>query len=101
MAKRNTADGICIYCSESYSSQAMTRHLESCEKRKNFYLTKNKKNKSHSNNIVFLLKVVSKYYPEYWMYLEVDGTAKLKAIDKFLRDTWLECCGHEYVHYQR
>lgn len=28
------------------------------------------------------------------MFIEVDGTAKLKALDKFLRDTWLECCGH-------
>jgi hypothetical protein len=28
------------------------------------------------------------------MFLEVDGRSKLKAIDEFLRDTWLECCGH-------
>jgi hypothetical protein len=53
----------------------MTRHLESCEKRKNFYLEMNKKNKSdHDNkNIVFLLSISSKYYPEYWMFVEVDG----------------------------
>lgn len=97
MAKSTITQGICLYCSKSYPGITMTRHLESCEKRKNFYLEMNKKikkSKEQSNNIVFLLSVSSKYYPEYWMFLEVDGRRKLKAIDKFLRDTWLECCGH-------
>jgi hypothetical protein len=94
MLKKTITEGDCLYCSKSYSGMAMTRHLESCEKRKNFYLEINKKSKEQSNNIVFLLNISSKYYPEYWMFLEVDGRSKLKAIDKFLRDTWLECCGH-------
>ena len=95
MAKSTITEGICLYCSKSYSGLAtMTRHLESCEKRKNFYLEMNKKTKSQSNNTIFLLRIYSKYYPEYWMFLEVDGRSKLKAIDNFLRDTWLECCGH-------
>jgi hypothetical protein len=78
----------------------MTRHLGSCEKRKNYFLEMNKninkKSKSdHDNkNIIFLLSISSKYYPEYWMFVEVDGRSKLKAIDNFLRETWLECCGH-------
>ena len=28
------------------------------------------------------------------MFVEVDCRSKLKVIDNFLRDTWLECCGH-------
>ena len=93
--KKIGTEGNCLYCSKSYSGiTMMASHLESCEKRKNFYLEMNKKSKEQSNNIVFLLSVSSKYYPEYWMFVEVDGRSKLKAIDKFLRDTWLECCGH-------
>ena len=64
MAKMNITEGICFYCSESYSSPAMTRHLESCGKRKNFYLEIDKKSKLQSNNIVFLLKIYSKYYQD-------------------------------------
>jgi hypothetical protein len=95
MIKKTGTEGNCLYCSKNYYGMAMmTRHLESCEKRKNFYLENNKKSKEQSNNIVFLLSISSKYYPEYWMFLEVDGRSKLKAIDNFLRDTWLECCGH-------
>ena len=31
---------------------------------------------------------------EYWLYISVSTKATLKDIDKFLRDIWLECCGH-------
>jgi hypothetical protein len=30
----------------------------------------------------------------YWMHLEVPTNATLATLDQFLRDTWLECCGH-------
>ena len=33
------------------------------------------------------------------MFVEVDCRSKLKVIDNFLRDTWLECCGHELFYY--
>ncbi len=31
---------------------------------------------------------------EYWMHLEVPAKTTLDDLDGFLRDTWLECCGH-------
>ena len=43
MAKSTITEGICLYCSKSYPGITMTRHLESCEKRKNFYLEMNNK----------------------------------------------------------
>jgi hypothetical protein len=30
----------------------------------------------------------------YWMHLAVPVTAPLSKLDSFLRDIWLECCGH-------
>jgi Plasmid pRiA4b ORF-3-like protein len=30
----------------------------------------------------------------YWMHLEVSAGITLAMLDRFLRDTWLECCGH-------
>jgi len=32
--------------------------------------------------------------PEFWMHLEVPALATLADLDGFLRDAWLECCGH-------
>lgn len=30
----------------------------------------------------------------YWLYLEMPARATLTDLDGFLRDIWLECCGH-------
>lgn len=30
----------------------------------------------------------------YWLVIEVKDTATLKDVDQFLRNIWLECCGH-------
>ena len=51
MVKKIITDGNCLYCSNSYSGIAtMTKHLESCEKRKNFYLEINKKIKTNKSD---------------------------------------------------
>lgn len=30
----------------------------------------------------------------YWLFIEVSMSATLQRLDSFLRDIWLECCGH-------
>ncbi|MDP2947834.1 MAG: hypothetical protein Q8N88_06990 [Nanoarchaeota archaeon] len=30
----------------------------------------------------------------YWVYFEANASDTLEKIDEFLRDLWLECCGH-------
>ena len=42
----------------------------------------------------WLLMFQGEYQPEYWIVLLVKKNATLKAIDKALRDIWLECCSH-------
>lgn len=42
----------------------------------------------------FELAICSKYDKNYWLFIEVKETATLKDIDDFLRDIWVECCGH-------
>jgi hypothetical protein len=43
-----------------------------------------------------LVRVVveGKYDPRYWLHLEIPATAQMASLDQFLRDIWLECCGH-------
>jgi hypothetical protein len=31
---------------------------------------------------------------DFWLSLEVNGDARMKKIDEYLRAIWLECCGH-------
>ncbi len=44
--------------------------------------------------MIFQLVVEGRHDPEYWMHLEAPAPVTLKSLDRFLRDTWLECCGH-------
>jgi len=41
-----------------------------------------------------LLKIEGAYNKDYWMYVDIPLTATLSSLDQFLRDIWLECCGH-------
>ena len=40
------------------------------------------------------LRITAVGAPEYWLDVEADAAAALSKLDTFLRDTWVECCGH-------
>jgi hypothetical protein len=40
------------------------------------------------------LSVEGLYSPMYWMHIEIPANATLQDLDDFLRQIWLECCGH-------
>jgi hypothetical protein len=72
----------------------MTRHLQSCLPEHLEAGLQKMKGKPQS---LFLVLVQGAYSPEYWMHLKISGNATLKDLDHFLRDIWLECCGHMSV----
>jgi hypothetical protein len=46
-----------------------------------------------NKNINYLLKINDENN-FYWLYIMVGADLKLCELDKFLKKTWLECCGH-------
>ena len=46
-----------------------------------------------------LVKIEDKYDKNYWLYVDISLTATLKSLDTFLREIWLECCGHMGAFY--
>ncbi len=42
----------------------------------------------------FQVSVVAKYNSDYWLMIEISENATLKDLDYFIRDIWVECCGH-------
>jgi len=50
--------------------------------------------KSTININIFLLKIFSPGQPEYWLFVELSDNCLLSDFDSFLREIWLECCGH-------
>lgn len=68
----------------------MTGHLGACSQPEASRSSTGKQQPGPS----FHLSVEGRDAKAYWMHLAVPVTAPLSKLDRFLRDTWLECCGH-------
>lgn len=68
----------------------MLRHLEACEDRA--AIQARKKGAAARPALHLIVEGVSN--PRYWLHLEAGASATLEDLDRFLRDIWLECCGH-------
>lgn len=77
----------CLLCGERVKVRGLTRHLATC--RKEHPAKPGKKEVT-----TYTLKVQGLEYPEYFLYLEMTDNLKLSDLDGYLRDIWLECCGH-------
>jgi Plasmid pRiA4b ORF-3-like protein len=90
---RQTSKGTCSFCHAEVSKSAMTRHLEACQQRAIAEAQAGGRLKAQKTR-KFHLVVEGRDLPVYWMHLEVTANTTLATLDRFLRDTWLECCGH-------
>jgi hypothetical protein len=74
----------------------MARHLKSCKAR----AEENKKSaikaatKGSASRTILHLQVEGRDRPMYWMHIETPANATLEDLDSFLRQIWVECCGH-------
>ena len=92
MAKR-TSKGQCCLCGGTFGKRAMTKHLESCRKEDADSETSSSGQVRRKSDVFHIL-VEGRFSPAYWMHLEVPSDATLEDLDLFLRNIWLECCGH-------
>ena len=88
---RQTSIGTCIFCQGTFSKGTMTRHLSACKQRQAALQAAATRETGRPTKILHLL--VDGYGP-YWLHLEVWADARLDTLDTFLRNIWLECCGH-------
>ena len=89
--RQPTSRGQCGLCGRMFAKARMTTHLKSCTRKAQ---AGGGGKKNVAKRPVFHIVVEGRYLPEYWMHLEVPTAAKLELLDQFLRDVWLECCGH-------
>lgn len=87
---RTQSKGKCKYCGREYTISYMLRHLANCQERKSSVNAE----LSNTQGMYYELDIFGKHDKEYWLIIEVCADATLKDLDSFLRDIWLECCGH-------
>ena len=89
----------CLLCGSEFTKAGMTKHLQSCLPKD---IDNSLKQKGLKIQPFFHMLVAGFYLPEYWLHLKVKSDCGLKDLDQFLRDIWLECCGHmSAFSYQR
>src|SRR5258708_36504220 len=90
---RQTSKGTCAFCHRELGKASMSRQMQSCEQRT--AMQGEREGRQQAKKIkVFHLVVEGYRLPMYWMHLEVAAGTTLATLDRFLRDIWLECCGH-------
>ncbi len=92
MTKIAPSKGTCAFCLGTFPRAGMTRHLKSCAA---YQATLTSSQDSKARRItLFHLFVEGADAPEFWLHLDIRAAATLADLDQFLRDIWLECCGH-------
>ncbi|AWK50586.1 nucleic acid-binding protein [Clostridium beijerinckii] len=83
----------CYYCNKELTERTIKRHMKNCSEMKKSIYEKRIDDKEQRNQ--FIIAIKPKYAGnEYCIYLSMDGTLGLVHIDQFIRDIWVECCGH-------
>lgn len=92
MTKRKQPEGKCYFCGEIMTRRKLFNHLEKCAERRSA-IEKAEKSRRDTEKL-FHLRAKFPYGTEFWLDLEMVGSATLKDLDYYLREIWLECCGH-------
>ena len=82
---RTSSKGICAFCKAEFGKSGIARHLATCTA---------KPPTTGAATPFYHVVVEGRGAPMYWMHLDVPAKATLQTLDQFLRNTWLECCGH-------
>ncbi len=88
---RRTSAGTCELCGATVTKRSMAKHLQTCIPQHEAKEAEGAK--KPADEVKFFHILVEGYTP-YWLHIEARADTTLKKLDAFLRDTWLECCGH-------
>jgi hypothetical protein len=89
MPRKPENRGTCAFCGETLLRRGIAKHLEKCA---NYQQALSKSNQAAEN--IWRVRVQDAYDSDYWLELDMRGTASLTQLDSYLRAIWLECCGH-------
>src|SRR4028118_732334 len=82
MPRRTESAGKCSICAAGLSKRQMIRHLSACAY-------------PREKDIAAVMQIrVDAPGTPFWLDLDVKANATLRQLDDFLRNIWLECCGH-------
>lgn len=92
--RREPLNGICAICKAKASKRGINKHLQAHLDESGKKQKVAGRQKPPAKLFHLLVEGYGISGDLYWMHLKALGSARLRDLDRFLRDTWLECCGH-------
>lgn len=92
MERKKQSRGKCTFCGREMTRGGLAKHLRICPERQERISRANRG--QEEEQIIYHLQVQDAWWGEYWLHLEMKGSATLQTLDRYLRAIWLECCGH-------
>jgi len=92
MSRGKISKGECTFCGQIIAKNGVTKHLASCTRWKEAIAKAELK--KGGDETIYHLRVQAAGQPQFWLDLEMRGSATLKDLDRYLRAIWLECCSH-------
>ena len=92
--RREPLNGICAICKAKVSKRGIKKHLQAHLEGSEKNLKTGGKQKPPAKLFHLLVEGYGISGDLYWMHLQALANARLRDLDRLLRDTWLECCGH-------
>ena len=90
--------GKCYYCGKELTERTIKRHMKNCSEMKKVIEEKMENTKGIREQ--FLISIKDKQASrKYCVYVSIDAGLQLAHLDKFIRDIWVECCGHLSTFY--
>lgn len=89
MPRGKMPKGKCEYCGQEVTKNSVAKHLAACTERLAAVAKASGKGEK-----LYYLRVQDAYAKQFWLDLEMRGSATLEDLDHYLRAIWLECCGH-------
>ncbi|MFB6372109.1 MAG: hypothetical protein ABEN55_03115, partial [Bradymonadaceae bacterium] len=82
----NSLDGTCLICGETAADSEMTSHLARC-------IGAAESRGGRETDRGLLIEAEAALTP-HWLHALAPASATFANLDAFLRESWLECCGH-------
>ena len=80
------------FVKKTLSRSGMSKHLQACPQRREAVDRADRK--PGRDQPLFHLQAQGTWDGNFWLQLEMNGSAALEHLDYYLRAIWLECCGH-------
>lgn len=92
MTRKKQSRGTCVFCGKEMTKGGLSRHLKTCQQRAE--ATKKADHQAGKVEPIYHLQIQDVWNSDFWLHVEMRGSANLNSLDTYLRSIWLECCGH-------